>query len=321
MPKKKRKSSSLIYLEYVSTRILAFIVRLLPLRICYLIGRGCARLFYLFDVRHRRRTIAHLLLAGVAADEREARRMARANFAHFGEVAVEILKMKQYLTPESVRGMITPTGSPEAVEMFFTSKTPAQCIVVTGHYGNWEIAGMGYSLLCGNPLLTVMRPFDNPKIGEYVYKQREGFNHRICPKEGALKSLMGALRKGESVCIISDQHTSTTEGVVVDFFGREARTTASPAMLHLKTKVPILVSVSKRVGEMRFEFVCADPVILDAPSGDKEKDILEITQRCSTALENLIKDDPAQWLWAHRRWLETREKYKKTKAGRISEAN
>jgi KDO2-lipid IV(A) lauroyltransferase len=313
MSMKKRKSQPVIYLEYAAMRVLAFFVRLLPLKICYFIGSVCARLFYIFDGRHRTRTINHLLLAGVAADAEEARRMARANFAHFGKVAVEILKMKQYLTPENVRDMITPTGSPEAVEMFFTSENPVPCIVVTGHYGNWEIAGMGYSLLSGNPLLTVMRPFDNPKIGEYVYEQREGFNHRICPKEGALKSLMGALRKKESVCIIADQHASTTEGVVVDFFGHEARTTPSPAMLHLKTKTPILVSVSRRVGDMKFEFVCADPVVLENPSGDKDADIVKITQMCSTALEKLIKEEPLQWLWAHRRWLETREKYRRNR--------
>ncbi|MCK5843233.1 MAG: lysophospholipid acyltransferase family protein [Victivallales bacterium] len=309
--KKKRKGRLLTNVEYFAMRLAAFTIRIMPLRICYLVGSFSAALFYLFDIRHRKRTIAHLLFAGIAKDEKEAGRMARSNFAHFGRVAVEILKMKQYLSSEKVKEMIKPTGSPEAVDMFFTSVNPTHCIVVTAHYGNWEIAGMGYSLLSGNPLLTVMRPFDNVKIGEYVYRQREGFDHHICPKEGALKSLMGALRRKESVCIISDQHTSTTEGIVVDFFGHEARTHASPAMLHLKTKVPILVAVSRRVGDMKFEFVCADPIIYSTPSGDKERDIHEITQRYTSALEHLISEEPLQWLWAHRRWLETREKYKK----------
>lgn len=307
----KKKNVFLINLEYFLVRSLSIIVKLLPLKFCYLIGVICARLMFIFDVKHRNRTIKHLLFAGIAKNEVEAKSMAKENFAHFGRVAVEILKVKQYLTPETCRDMITPTGSPEAVEMFFTSDKPTNCIVITGHYGNWEIAGMGYSILSGNPLLTVMRPFDNPKIGEHVYKEREGFNHHICPKKGALKSLMGALRKKESVCIISDQHTVKTEGVVVNFFGHEARTHASPAMLHLKTKVPILVSVSKRVGDMKFEFVCADPIIFDTPSGDKERDIIEITQRCATALENLIKEEPLQWMWAHRRWLAVRKKKKK----------
>ena len=292
-------------------RYLAFIVKLLPLRFCYLIGAICAKLIYIFDARHRNRTIKHLMFAGIAKNEEEARPMAKENFAHFGRVAVEMLKMKQYLTPETCSDMITPTGSKKAVEMFFTSEKPSNCIVITGHYGNWEIAGMGYSIISKIPLLTVMRPFDNPKIGAHVYSEREGFNHRICPKDGALKSLIRALRKNESVCIISDQHTVRAEGVVVDFFGHEARTHASPAMLHLKTKVPILVSVSKRVGDMKFEFVCADPIIFDTPSGDQERDIIEITQRCSTALENLIREEPVQWMWAHRRWLAVRKKKKK----------
>lgn len=303
----KKKNRVLINLEYWTVMCMLAIVRFLPMRVCYLLGEFTASLFFIFDKRHRKRVINHLFYAGIADSESRAKELAKLNFRHFGRVAVEILKMKQFIKEDNIRDFISLSGSEKAIDLFFTSETPSQAIVITAHYGNWEIAGMGYTLLSGRPMVTVMRPFDNPKIGEYVYSQREGYNHRICPRDGALKSLLRALKKGESVCIIADQHAGRHEGVETLFFGHYARTHASPALLHLKTGVPILVSVSRRVGDCKFEFVSADPIVME-PTGDKEADIRKLAQLYTTALENLIREEPLQWLWAHRRWLDMRRK-------------
>ena len=303
----RRKNKILIHIEYWIWMLFVGIVKLLPLQICYIVADICSTLLYLLDFKHRNRVILHLQYAGVASDLKEAKCLTMANFKHFGRVIVEILKMKQYIRPENIHDYINLGGSQKAIDLFFTSEKPSQAIIITGHYGNWELAGMGYAILSGRGLMTVMRPFDNPKIGEYVYSQREGYNHRICPRDGAMKSLIKAIRKGDSVCIISDQHAGRHEGVETKFFGHAARTHASPAILHLKTGIPILVSVSKRVGKFKFEFISADPIVME-PTGDKEADIKKLTQMYTTALENLIKEDPVQWLWAHRRWLDMRKK-------------
>ena len=47
------------------------------------------------------------------------------------------------------------------------------------------------------------------------------------------------------------------------------------------------------------------------PTGDKDKDVREITQLCTTALEKLIAQQPEQWMWAARRWLDIDRNKKK----------
>jgi lauroyl/myristoyl acyltransferase len=37
---------------------------------------------------------------------------------------------------------------------------------------------------------------------------------------------------------------------------------------------------------------------------DREGAILELTTRCSLAVEELIRLDPKQWVWFHHRWRE-----------------
>ncbi len=297
-------------MEYAAFLAAYLLLRPVPIRVAFFISRIIARFFYILDARHRKRTIKHIMHAGLAETEEKAIPMAKENFRHFARLAVEILKMPGYINPDSIEKHIRISGSEKAKKLFFEKgadgKAQSPAIVVTAHFGNWEIAGISYNILSGIPLLTVMRPLDNPKIGNFLYQRRQGFNHRICDKSGAVKPLLSALKKGESVCIISDQHASRTEGVETSFFGHPARTHSSPAMLHRRTAVPILVSVPMRTeGVFQFEFLCADPIMF-TPTDNKEKDIREITQSLTSALEKLIRHDPAQWLWAHRRWLDVR---------------
>jgi KDO2-lipid IV(A) lauroyltransferase len=300
-----------IRLSYGGFITAVFLVRHLPFRLALCLGDVFAALFFLLDGRHRNRVIRHLLHAGVAATPAAARALAWRNFRHFGRVTVEIATMRQVITPDNVRDHIRVGGDPEAVELFFTGrdgKPPSPAIIVTAHFGNWELAGLGYALLSGHSLTTIMRPLDNPLIGKWFYRQRQGFNHHIHEKSGALKPLLGALKRGESVCIIADQHAGHAEGVETVFFGHPARTHASPALLHLHTKVPILVAVPRRLpGAFQYEFTCAPPIRL-TPSGDKDADVRRLAQAYTTTLENLIRLDPVQWLWAHRRWLDIHRK-------------
>lgn len=135
-------------------------------------------------------------------------------------------------------------------------------------------------------------------------KHRRGPNHELAEKEGGIRDALRALRKGKHIAILADQHASRREaGVEATFFGHPARTHTSPALLHLKTGVPIAPEITRRVGPFQFEFVFGK-LIEFQPTGDKERDIRTLTQLYTSELERLIADQPEQWLWAHRRWLD-----------------
>jgi len=55
--------------------------------------------------------------------------------------------------------------------------------------------------------------------------------------------------------------------------------------------------------EFKFEYVLG-PVIRYQATDDKEKDLRILTQRYTTELEKLIREEPTQWMWVHRRWLD-----------------
>jgi KDO2-lipid IV(A) lauroyltransferase len=300
-----KKSTLLISFEYFFFRLAMNIVKILPLWLCFKIAELGGRLFFIFDIRHRNRTIQHLLHAGIVKTQTEAVALTRKNFIHFAKVGLEIFKCRQLMIRENISEILKISGSDKSKELFFSpTGNSKQAIVICAHFGNWEAAGQGVTISSGIPLLSVMRPFDNPKIGEYINSRREGHTHEVVAKKGAVRPLLVALKKGYSIAMMADQNAGENEGIVVDFFGHPARTHSSPALLHLKTGVPILVLMPRRVSDdFKFEFIISDPII-HAPTENKEKDIKEITQKFTSEIEKTIRLYPEQWLWAHRRWLD-----------------
>ncbi len=303
---KKTKSNIAVNIEFSFFIVAISIIKLLPLKLCYMLAKVLSISAYHLDFLHKKRIVRNLIHAGLTSDPGEAAKIAKKNFMHFGMLLVEIFKFREIITAENIRQHIKYSGRPKNTKFTFggNGAESNQAIIVTGHFGNWEIAGMGYALLSGKEMLTIMRPFDNYKIGEYLESMRVGHKHRVRHKKGALKALVDAVRKKQSICFVSDQHASSGEGVETVFFGHPARSHSAPSALHLKTHIPIVVGGLVRNDEnFNFEFIVQD-VIEYTPTTDKEQDLRNVTQLYTSALEELIRHRPEQWMWAHRRWLD-----------------
>lgn len=288
-------------IEYALFRFFYDLFRRLPLRAAFRIAHAVFLIFYWLDARHRSRTISHLLHAGVAHSRKEAAGYSRKVLREYSRLFVEIVTQDQHYDPRKIR----ISGPERSVERLFSKGAEhGNVILVSAHYGNWEINGTAIPELSGLPMCSVVRSFDNPEIGELINANRRCPLHTIVEKRGSLRPLLRTLKKGGIAHLLIDQHASREEGIGTVFFGHPCRTHISPALLHLKTGIPILPEITRRVSEnFEFEILLGD-LIEYRPTGDRNADVQAISQLCTTALEKLIARDPVQWMWAARRWLD-----------------
>ncbi len=304
----KNKSGIAIEIEYWLFLLLANLIRALSFRRAYALARAGAALIYALDSKHRTRALQHIMHSGIVQSEEEARRLAKANFRHMGMVFVEIVKADQILTEGNFKDYVEIEPDDEAT-IEAVSGSQRQVILATAHLGNWELAGSFYCLASGMEMSSIMRPVNNPKIGEYIYRKRTGGRHKTFSRERGIRPLLEALKKGETATIVCDQHAGSKEGVETSFFGHPARTHATPALLHLKTGIPIWPAVILRRPGEEFRFVFrSSKMIRHKPSGDREADVKAVSQAITTEIERLIRTQPEQWLWPHRRWLDINRK-------------
>lgn len=305
----RKKSALVINLEYALFISVVFFTRLLPLHAAYRMTNFFAWLTLHFNPRHGPRSIRLIMHSGIRTDRKSAAELSLKSFQHFGKVFVESVKFDQIVNEVNFSQYITCSDDPLTRRMM-DPETEYQMIVTTAHFGNWELAGSLHSKITGRPMTSIMRPFDNPKIGEYMYRCRHRYQHVSYSKQLGLKPLLRAHAEGHNITIVSDQHAANGEGIPVMFFGHPASTQKTPALLHLKLGTPIgMPYLIREDDDFHFKFYCAELPPF-TPSGNKDEDVRTIVQLYTRMIEEQIRRFPEQWLWSHRRWLDCeREPY------------
>jgi Kdo2-lipid IVA lauroyltransferase/acyltransferase len=179
-------------------------------------------------------------------------------------------------------------------------------IFFSGHIANWEMMAIG-SFQAGFPGGTVYRPPNNPFVDDWIAKQRAkcGSKELIAKGSQGVKRMFTFLRRNMPIYMLVDQKTN--EGLSAPFFGREAMTTPAPAALALRLNATLMPISLRRTGGARFHMQYHPPLAFQ-PSGDHEADILALTIRINAEVERMIRVEPSQWLWVHRRWPTDRDR-------------
>ena len=176
-------------------------------------------------------------------------------------------------------------------------------LFLSAHLGNWEMMPI-LAHQIGLDIAAVVRPPNNPYVAAWVARQRHiNGPDTLIAKHNAARPMLAQLRSGKMLCILVDQ--KLREGIAVPFFGHDAMTTPAPAALSLKTGCRIWLAANRRLAGARFH-VTAQPLDF-TPSGDEAEDMAGLTAAITAAIEQIIRDDPGQWLWIHNRWPTARD--------------
>jgi len=177
-------------------------------------------------------------------------------------------------------------------------------LFLSGHFANWEILPIA-AAQHGLDGAIVLRPPNNPFVARYIARQRalRGPKEQI-GKHNATRRIFTLLRGGKSIYMLVDQKTN--EGLPAPFFGRDAMTTPTPAALALKLGARILFASNRRLGGARFHVTVHPPLEFE-PSDDYARDVHNLTTAITARIEEMVRADPSQWLWIHRRWPTPRD--------------
>lgn len=266
-----------------------------PLPMLYRISTQLGKMAYRLSRRYRMVAERNLRLAyGDSLSEVERRQLGQQVFIHFAKSLMEFL-VGDGLSPEDIRRMVTITGEEH---LQWCVQQGKGTLIVTAHYGNWEIAARFLTQCRGYTLNVVARDADDSVTTVLVNRIREQGGYRVFPKGQAVRATLQALKRNELVALLPDQNAGD---VFVPFFGYLAGTVAGPALLALRTGAPILPVFCTRQPDDTYLFEILSPFTVQ-PSGDKERDVTEAMTRITAIIEQQVRKYPSQWLWLHNRW-------------------
>jgi Kdo2-lipid IVA lauroyltransferase/acyltransferase len=245
------------------------------------------------QVRRHKRAERNLALALPELSSRERDVILNRMWDNLGRTAAEALRLNEI------------ADNPDSIELDFSSEALAimrsepPAIFVSLHYGNWEVTALAAERF-NKPLLGIYKKIRNPLVDRDVTKSRARFYKAgfVSKHPDAIRTITRAIKSGNSIAVMADLRES--DGDLVPFFGIQSPSTTFPAMMARLYDLPMVAIRATRTSPGRF-LIEAETIPL-AQTADRKADILENTARIQSHLERWIKDDPALWMWGHRRW-------------------
>ncbi|MCK5114464.1 MAG: lysophospholipid acyltransferase family protein [Phycisphaerae bacterium] len=273
-------------------------IHMFPVEMNYCTAAFIGNLIYRFDRRHRERAFKHIHLSFPEWSEEKCYQVAKASMRSMVYLGMEFLLTSKLIKPERWRKHIRLANMSENLRLLLQNKCGMICL--TGHFGNWEIVGYTMAAL-GFPTTAIARRMDNPHLDHFVMDERQSMGLTILDKRGATSVAPDVLSAKGSVSFIADQDAGR-KGLFVDFFGRPASTYKAIALLAMQQDVPVIIGYGMRLEEsFKFE-IGIQRIIHPDEWKDQDDPMLFITQEYTTAIENIIRMAPEQYLWTHRRW-------------------
>ena len=282
--------------EYLALRATVASLTALPWRRSGQLGEWIGRLGY-FPLGIRRDVVeSQLAMAFPEMSRAEVSRVARASYAHFGRTAIETALLPS-LRREEILALVD-----EGIGLDIIDAALARgkgMILVTGHLGNWELAG-AWLAARGYKVAAIVRHMGNPRFDRYLNTTRAALGVRVLYDDEAVRATPRVLREGHLTAFLADQGVRGLASTFVPFFGRLAKTPRGPAVFALRLGTPLVFGKAIRQPDGRYRLTFT-PVEVEE-SGDREADVDAIVARYTAALEAAVRTAPEQYFWHHRRW-------------------
>ena len=258
----------------------------LPLAVLHAAGLLLGWLSFALSPTYRRRLLANARQAG------QPLAVALRSVGHAGRLVTELPRLW--------------LGAPVAwrwsgVEHIEAAQAAGRGLLfLTPHLGCFEVTAQAYAARFGarRPMTVLYRPSRQPWLRELVDRARERPGLQTAPTTlSGVRQLIGALRAGEAVGLLPDQVPPQGLGVWAPFFGRDAYTMTLSARLARSADAVVLLSWGERLSWGRGYVIHVRP--LDQPLPAEPEAAARVV---NAAMETLVRESPAQYLWSYDRY-------------------
>jgi KDO2-lipid IV(A) lauroyltransferase len=279
-------------------KFFSFLLKILPFFILKKLMYALAWFAYKVSKKHRQRISTHLDIAFKATYSAKKKEQIGINaFMNLLDTVFGIMR-RDGMKKEKVLENIIFEGS-EILQKY--KDEGKNFILITGHYGNWELLSQSIAIAFDLRLVGVGRKMDSPMIDKILKKNREQFNVEMIYKKGALKESMRVIKEGKVLGILTDQAIRPNQSIEVTFFNQRATHTPLASILSRKFDLDLIPAYISTEDYHFYKVKIYEP-IKSLKTDNQEEDLAILTQKQATLTEEVIKQDPKQWFWMHRRW-------------------
>jgi KDO2-lipid IV(A) lauroyltransferase len=271
-----------------------YALSLLPTWFLYGISDGFAFLLYTV-IRYRRRVVmSNLRNAFPGKPERERLQIARKFYRNFTDSLVETIKLLSASPAWLERHFVI--DNPEVMEDFAREGRKIQLFL--GHLFGWEVAGVAMPRLTSFKFIVVYMPVENKVFERISLRLRGRTGTVLLPATSMQRAILPYRNTVYALALVADQAPGgPMNSYWLNLFGRPTAFIRGAERGSRIGDIPAVFARVYKSGRGRYRAQLT--TIADHPAALPEG---ELTLRYRDLLEAAIREQPATWLWSHKRW-------------------
>lgn len=283
---------------------LFYFISILPFRLFYLLSDIIYILLYRI-IGYRKKVVYENLKNSFPQKTHQELKEIEKEFYHYlCDLFLETLKTLTISKKEAIKRC---RFNEKALAIFKQlNEEKKSCILVMGHFGNWEWAGSSFSLLNSQQLYVIYHPLSNKYFDKLMYNMRSRFGTKLYAMKDTMREMIRNRHEINATAFIADQTPSPEGAYWTTFLNQDTPVFWGTEKIAQKLNYPVLYATVNRKKRGYYE-VNVEYLVHD-PKDTKEGEISELHTR---KLEKDIIAQPEVWLWSHRRW-----KHKKTSSNK-----
>lgn len=278
------------YLGVFFLTILSF----LPLSILHFVADGFYVLIY-YVFGYRKKVVRENLLNSFPEKKlEEIIAIEKTFFKYLASLIFEVIKL-QSISEKELRKRMKFTNV-DLVEAYL--KNNESVLFCASHYGNYEWICVGIGMAFSGQHYPIYKPLNNEVFDNWFLKMRSRFGNRMISMRQTIRAIQSSKNLPTMFTFGSDQSPSREDSHYwTTLLNQEAAVQLGIEKIAKKTNRPVFYLKMSYIKRGYYEVDCV-PICLE-PAKTAEFEITELHTRC---LEEMIKAEPAYWLWSHRRW-------------------
>lgn len=266
----------------------------LPTSLLYLIS-DVIYLLVFYAVKYRKKVVLqNLKNAFPEKNDAERLSIAKEFYQRFCEYSVEAIRAYS-ISADEMKARVKFINV-EAVEEYAAKE---QSIILAGsHQFNWEWALLTGCLVLPFPVDAVYKKLSNQAFDELMRQTRGKFGGKPIESKSIIRSLIKSKDRVKAVAIMADQSPKRNDPLYwAEFMNQETAFFTGLQQLSFTLKYPVFFYRMIRVkrGHYNVELI----KIGDAPS---DKTSFKLLDNYVSQVQQLVSDEPASYLWTHKRW-------------------
>jgi len=228
-------------------------------------------------------------------DPAEIDRIATKVYRNVAATLLEVLRLPLVRTREDAATLVDIDCS-EFINRTRDGKTGA--VLVSAHFGNWELMAMAFGLMV-QPVNIIVKRLHNASLDRKMNEYRTMGGNKIIYHSQALREGLKLLADGGLLAILGDQSDANANNFG-EFLGRRATMFHGAAFFALKAGVPLFMGLCRSNGDGRYTLYVHEIDTSDLTFN--KEDIAILASRYTRVLEEYILKQPEDWFWMHDRW-------------------